>query len=74
MDHSFPLSPFDPPAGSMPYAGIATFAGYPFWQSGRVADAVVLGIPYAEGTSCRPGTHFGPRSIRDASQFYNYDK
>ena len=74
MDHSFPLSPFDPPAGSMPYAGIATFAGYPFWQSGRVADAVVLGIPYDEGTSYRPGTRFGPRSIRDASMFYNYDK
>jgi len=73
MDSSFPPSPFDPPKGSMPYAGIATFAGYPFWQSSQNADAVVLGIPYDEGTSYRPGTRFGPRAIRDASMFYNYD-
>ena len=57
----------------MPYSGIATFAGYPFWQSGRKADAVVLGIPYDEGTTYRPGTRLGPRAIRDASMFYNYE-
>lgn len=74
MDNSFPLSPFDPPKGNMPYAGIATFAGYPFWQSSQNADAVILGIPYDEGTTYRPGTRFGPRAIRDASMFYNYDK
>ncbi|NIO10894.1 MAG: hypothetical protein GTO40_23965, partial [Deltaproteobacteria bacterium] len=58
----------------MPFAGIATFAGYPLWQSGERTDAVVLGIPYDEGTTYRPGTRFGPRAIRDASMFYNYER
>jgi len=74
MANSFPLSPFAPPQGSMPFAGIAKFAGYPLWQSGQKADAVVLGIPYDEGTTYRPGARFGPRAIRDASMFYSYDK
>jgi agmatinase len=58
----------------MPFAGIATFAGYPLWQSGQQTDAVVLGIPYDEGTTYRPGARFGPRAIRDASMFYSYEK
>ncbi len=74
MDNRFPRSPFDPPNGNLPFAGIATFAGYPLWQSGQQSDAVVLGIPYDEGTTYRPGTRFGPRAIRDASMFYSYDK
>jgi agmatinase len=74
MDHSFPASPFDLPRGGMPYAGIATFAGYPLWQADTKADAVFLGVPYDEGTTYRPGTRFGPRAVRDASMFYSYEK
>jgi len=74
MNNSFPRSPFDPPKENIPFTGIATFAGYPLWQRGQQADAVVLGIPYDEGTTYRPGTRFGPRAIRDASMFYSYDK
>jgi len=74
IDRSFPPSPFSPPHGGMPFAGIATFAGYPLWQSAQQTDAVVLGIPYDEGTTYRPGARFGPRAIRDASMFYSYDK
>lgn len=74
MDNPFPKSPFDQPYGNMPFTGIATFAGYPLWQSEKQTDAVVLGIPYDEGTTYRPGTRFGPRAIRDASMFYSYDK
>jgi agmatinase len=74
MDNPFPRSPFSPPQGSMPFAGIATFAGYPLWQPHQKTDAVVLGIPYDEGTTYRPGTRFGPRAIREASMFYSYDE
>ncbi len=73
MDDRFPPSPFSPPKGRMPFAGIATFAGYPLWQSGHDADAVVLGVPYDEGVTYRPGTRFGPRAVRDASMFYSYE-
>ena len=74
MDNSFPRSPYAPPEDNLPFTGIATFAGYPLWQSEQQTDAVVLGIPYDEGTTYRPGTRFGPRAIRDASMFYSYDK
>ena len=74
MNSHFPRSPFSPPQGSMPFAGIATFAGYPLWQPDHQTDTVVLGIPYDEGTTYRPGTRLGPRAIRDASMFYSYDE
>jgi agmatinase len=73
MNKQFPRSPFSPPQERLPFTGIATFAGYAFWQPEQKADAVVLGIPYDEGTTYRPGTRFGPRAIRDASMFYSYD-
>ncbi|MEJ2101985.1 MAG: agmatinase [Desulfobacterales bacterium] len=73
MNNQFPRSPFSPPRESLPFTGIATFAGYAFWQPEQKADAVVLGIPYDEGTTYRPGTRFGPRAIRDASMFYSYN-
>lgn len=73
MNNQFPRSPFAPPQESLPFSGIATFAGYPFWNPDQKTDAVVLGIPYDEGTTYRPGTRFGPRAIRDASMFYSYD-
>jgi agmatinase len=73
MNNRFPRSPFSPPHDSLPFTGIATFAGYPFWNPDQKTDAVVLGVPYDEGTTYRPGTRFGPRAIRDASMFYSYD-
>lgn len=61
------------PSGSLPFVGLATFAGYPLWQPDTNLEAVILGIPYDEGTSYRPGTRLGPRAIRNASMFYNYE-
>lgn len=72
-DNSFPPSPFSPARGHNPFVGIATFAGYPFWKPDMQADAVVLGIPYDEGVTNRPGTRFGPRSVRNASMLYTYE-
>ncbi len=66
-------NPFVQPTGSTPYTGIATFAGYPFWDVQNKADAVVLGVPYDEACTNKPGTRFGPRSIRQASMLYAYE-
>jgi len=66
-------NPFAPPIGTTPYVGIATFAGYPFWDAKRDPDAVILGVPYDEGCTNKPGTRFGPRSIRQTSMLYAYE-
>ncbi len=73
MKNSLPHSLLEPPKGSMPFAGIATFAGYPLWQPDQDMDSVVLGVPYDEGVTYRPGARFGPRAVRDASMFYTYE-
>ena len=55
----------EPPAG-----GVAdTFAGQPLVldRSGlQDVDVAVLGAPFDDGTSHRPGTRYGPRAIRTA--------
>lgn len=60
-------------SGGLPFAGIATFLGWPA-SPGTVppADAegrmlVAIGAPYDEGTPYRPGARFGPASLRQAS-------
>ena len=57
--------------GDQPPAGgpAATFAGQPLVldPSGLAgADVAVLGAPFDDGTSNRPGARFGPRAIRAA--------
>ncbi|KPK75341.1 MAG: hypothetical protein AMJ79_11515 [Phycisphaerae bacterium SM23_30] len=73
LDNGFPSSPFSAPKGTLPFTGIATFAGYPFWKKEQRSDAVIMGVPYDEGTTYRSGTRLGPRSIRNASMFYAYE-
>jgi agmatinase len=50
------------------YAGAATFARLP--QVDQVADydVAVLGVPFDNGTSYRPGARFGPMAVRQASR------
>jgi agmatinase len=60
------LTPRDGPA----HAGVgATFCGRPLVHDARGlegADVAVLGAPFDDGTSSRPGARFGPRAIRAA--------
>lgn len=53
-----------------PHAGVgATFCGRPLVDDPRGladADVAVLGAPFDDGTSNRPGARFGPRAIRAA--------
>jgi len=52
------------------FAGIATFMRFPSLSAGAEApDWVVYGAPFDGGTTYHPGARFGPRAIRDASQY-----
>src|SRR6476619_8412842 len=52
------------------YAGLLTYAGMPYTQDPAElagVDAAIVGVPFADLVSDRPGTRFGPRAIRAAS-------
>jgi len=56
------------------YAGVSTFCRYPLLgaleaQQREQLDWILYGCPYDGGVSYRPGARFGPRAIRDASQY-----
>ena len=55
------------------FAGIATFARYPRLEDvppeNAPVDWAIYGVPFDSGVTFRPGTRFGPRAIRDASQY-----
>ena len=55
--------------GSTPprYAGIRTFARQPHTKELAGVDVAVVGLPFDQGTSFRPGARFGPEAIRSAS-------
>jgi agmatinase len=54
------------------FSGIRTFLKAPqaACLQPLAADIAVLGVPFDEGTSARPGARYGPRDIRDASFAY----
>lgn len=55
------------------FAGIPTFCRYPLLElvppEHRPVDWVIYGVPFDGGVTYRPGARFGPRAIRDASQY-----
>lgn len=55
------------------YAGVSTFCRYPLLESippgERPVDWAIYGVPFDSGVTYRPGARFGPRAIRDASQY-----
>ncbi|MFG0256867.1 MAG: agmatinase [Phycisphaerales bacterium JB043] len=52
------------------YAGLCTFGRYPRIEDvGGSVDWAIYGVPYDGGVSYRPGARFGPRAIREASQY-----
>jgi len=55
------------------FAGIPTFCRYPMLEAvdhehGPV-DWAIYGVPFDGGVTYRPGARFGPRAVRDASQY-----
>jgi len=55
------------------FAGIATFCRYPrlvdVLPANRPLDWAIYGVPFDGGVTYRPGARFGPRAIREASQY-----
>jgi agmatinase len=59
------------PRGEKPdYAGLATYGGMPYTEDPadlEGVDVAIVGAPFDDLVSDRPGTRFGPRAIRSAS-------
>jgi agmatinase len=56
--------------GKPAYAGLVTFGGLPYTERAdelAEVDVAILGAPFDELVSDRPGTRLGPRAIRAAS-------
>lgn len=55
------------------FAGIPTFGRYPLLTAAQAGtgpiDWIVYGAPFDGGTTYHPGARFGPRAIREASQY-----
>jgi len=55
------------------FAGVATFCRFPRLEDvareNRPVDWALYGVPYDGGVTYRPGARFGPRAIREASQY-----
>jgi agmatinase len=57
------------------YTGLATYCRRPYVTDAaelarRKADVAIVGAPFDDGVTHRPGARFGPRAIREAT--YNY--
>lgn len=66
-------TPLPDPRRTPRFAGITTFARFPVLEAvpperGPV-DWVVYGVPFDTGVTYRPGARFGPRAIRNESQY-----
>ncbi|MBL9000641.1 MAG: agmatinase [Phycisphaerae bacterium] len=60
-----------PDARSTPrFAGVCTFGRFPLIDpAAQPPDWAIYGIPFDGGVTFRPGARFGPRAVREASQF-----
>ena len=54
---------------NLPFTGIASFCKFPIHTDLETlsADVAIFGIPWDEGIGYRPGSRFGPRSLREYS-------
>jgi formimidoylglutamase len=59
--------------GEAAYAGVGTFCKVPLALTPEQlegADVAIVGAPFDEGVSFRPGARFGPRAIRECDNFF----
>jgi len=61
------------PRRSPRYAGVCTFFRFPLLEAvakdHQPMDWVAYGVPFDSGVTYRPGARFGPRAIREESQY-----
>jgi agmatinase len=66
-EHTGPVGPVD--GRLVPrYAGSGSFARLPEIDRVPDYDVAILGVPFDNGTSYRPGARFGPMAVRQASR------
>jgi agmatinase len=61
------------PRRSPRFAGVCTFCRYPRLEdvdaASKPVDWAIYGVPFDGGVTFRPGARFGPRAIREESQY-----
>ena len=65
--------PLKGPAFENAFAGVTSFLRRRYSKNYGTADAVVLGVPFDQAVTHRPGARFGPRAIREASTLQPFD-
>ena len=61
-----PIGPIDPRAVPR-FAGPATFARLPRMDEVDRCDIAIVGVPFDNGVTYRPGARFGPMAVRAAT-------
>jgi len=73
MSTALPHTVLPDPRVSPRFAGVCTFCRYPMLAevqpANRPIDWVLYGVPFDTGVTFRPGARFGPRAVREASQY-----
>ena len=55
------------------FAGATSFLRRRYARDATGADLAILGVPFDQATTHRPGARFGPRAIREASSLQAFD-
>jgi arginase family enzyme len=73
VDSAMPSTQLPDARVSPRFAGVCTLCRYPRLEdvpaASRPLDWLLYGIPFDGGVTYRPGARFGPRAIREASQY-----
>lgn len=73
VDHAFTTKNRHSASADPAYAGALSFMRRQYSKNCKDADVVVWGIPFDAAVSNRPGSRFGPRAIRAASEIFCND-
>jgi len=67
IDHAFTRDDLRGLSFESPFAGATSFLRRRYSRDPAGADLAVLGVPFDQAVTNRPGARFGPRAIREAS-------
>ncbi len=67
IDHAFTREDLRGLSYEAPFAGATSFLRRRYAKDASGADLAILGVPFDQAVTNRPGARFGPRAIREAS-------
>ena len=73
VDMAFTRADLKGPAFENAFGGATSFLRRRYSKDLAGADLAILGVPFDQAVTHRPGTRFGPRAIREASTLQPYD-